>query len=79
MNTICPNYGGCRYVRVRDLEPDEAKWEATMAAYCYKEETFVTCRRYIIRKALWICPDFVLPDSKFTEEEVADRYEKGEE
>jgi len=74
----CPNFGGCRYVITEVVEPDAAIREATIEAYCHKEETFKTCRRYIIRKALWICPDFVLPDSEISEDEVADRYEKGE-
>jgi hypothetical protein len=79
MAKICPNFGGCRYVKTQVVEPDDAKREATINAYCLHEETFKTCKRYITRKALWICPDFVLPDSDISEDEVADRYEKGEE
>ena len=78
MGNICPNFGGCRYVRTEVVEPDATKREATIQAICQDEEKFKTCRRYQIRKALWICPDFVLPDSEITEDEVAERYEKGE-
>ena len=78
MSNICPNYGGCRYVRTQVVEPDDAKREATIKEFCLDEEKFKTCRRYTIRKALWICPDFILPESDISEDEVADRYEKGE-
>ena len=78
MGKICPNFGGCRYVNTKVVEPDDTRREATIEAYCLLEENFKTCRRYTIRKALWICPDFVLPDSDISEDEVAERYEKGE-
>jgi hypothetical protein len=66
-------------VKTQTLEPDDAKREAAIDAYCLNEENFKTCRRYQIRKALWICPDFVHPHSNISEDEVAERYEKGEE
>jgi hypothetical protein len=79
MAKICPNYGGCRLVQTDVVEPDSIKKEQYIDSYCLKEETFKTCKRYITRKALWICPDFVLPDSDITEDEVVDRYEEEEE
>jgi len=65
-------------VKALEVEPDDAKREATIEAYCLKEETFKTCRRYTIRKALWLCPDFVLPYTDISEDEVIDRYEEAE-
>jgi hypothetical protein len=41
-----------------------------------KEETWKKCKRYITKKSLWICPDFVLPDSDLTEEDVIEQVEK---
>lgn len=78
MSKICPNYGGCRLVQTDVVEPDSVKKEAYISTYCLKEETWKICKRYTIRKALWICPDFVLPDSDITEDEVVDRYEEME-
>jgi hypothetical protein len=78
MSKICTNYGGCRLVQTDMVEADSDKKEQYINSYCAKEETWKTCRRYTIRKALWICPDFVLPDSDISEDEVADRYEAGE-
>ncbi len=75
MAKICPNYGGCRLVQTEVVEPDDAKREKYIEAYCSREEAWKTCVRYITRKSLWICPDFVLPDSNLTEDEIIERYE----
>lgn len=78
MSKICPNFGACRLVKSEDVVTDDAKREAYISAYCLNEETWKTCKRYITRKALWICPDFILPDSDLTEDEIIDKYEKQE-
>lgn len=75
MTKICPNYGGCRLVQTDVVVPDSDKKEQYISFWCLKEETWKKCKRYTTRKALWICPDFVLPDSDLTEDEVVDRYE----
>lgn len=72
---ICPNAQGCRLVNTRVVEPDDAKREAYLSTYCNTEEAWKKCVRYITKKALWICPDYVLPDSDMTEEEIIERYE----
>lgn len=74
----CPNFGGCRFVKTEVVEPDTDKREAAIETYCLREETYMTCKRYITRKSLWICPDFVMPDSDITEDEVIERAERGE-
>jgi hypothetical protein len=58
--------------------PDSDKKDEYISSFCVNEENWKTCKRYTIRKALWICPDFVLPDSDISEDEVIDRYEAGE-
>jgi hypothetical protein len=78
MAKVCPNYEGCRLVRTAVVEPDDSKREAYIEAYCLKEETWKKCKRYITRKTLWICPDFILPDSDISEDEILDRCENGE-
>jgi hypothetical protein len=79
MYKICPNFGGCRLVKTDIVEPDSDKKEQYIESYCLNEETWKTCKRYTARRALWICPDFVLPDSDLTEDEIIDLYEKEEE
>lgn len=78
MSKICPNYGGCRLVQTKVVIPDDAEREKTMSAWCHEEDTWKNCKRYITRKSLWMCPDFVLPDTDLTEDEIIQKYEKGE-
>jgi hypothetical protein len=75
MSKRCPNYSGCRLVQTDVVVPESAMKEEYISSYCMNEETWKNCKRYTIRKALWICPDFVLPDSDLDEDEVIDRYE----
>ena len=78
MNKICPNFGGCRLVKTEVVVTDDAKREEYISAFCLKEETWKKCKRYTTRKALWICPDFILPDTDLTEDEIIDKYESQE-
>lgn len=76
MSKICPNYSGCRLVQTDVVEPDTERKRRYLSEYCEDEQNFKNCVRYTTRKALWICPDFVLPDSTLTEDEIVERYEK---
>ncbi len=76
MSRNCPNYVTCRLVNTNVVERDKAKKEHYITLYCLREETWRTCRRYTSRRALWISPDFILPDSNLTDDEIIDRYEK---
>ncbi len=67
---------GCRLVKTELVVADPLLRTAYINDYCRKEETWRQCRRYQTKKALWICPDFVLPDSDLTEDEIIDLYEK---
>ena len=78
MARICPNYEGCRLVQTDIVVPDSAKKAQYIASACQEEETWKKCKRYIIRKSLWFCPDFVLPDTNMTEDEIIDLYEDSE-
>jgi hypothetical protein len=76
MTKICPNYDGCRLVKTDVVEPDSRKKEIYLATYCVMDDNWRNCLRYITRKSLWICPDFVLPDGNLTEDEIIELYEK---
>jgi hypothetical protein len=48
-----------------------------MKTYCEAgEKKWNTCSRYRVKKELNLCPDFVLPDSDFSMDEVLDKMEK---
>jgi hypothetical protein len=76
MEKPCPNINGCRLVKTDAVVPNPDQKAAYISAYCHREETWRKCKRYQTKRSLWICPDFVLPDSQITEEEVIDLYEK---
>ena len=76
MEKPCPNINGCRLVKTESVVPEPEKKAAYIAAYCHLEETWRKCKRYQTKRSLWICPDFVLPDSEYTEEEIVELYEK---
>jgi hypothetical protein len=78
MAKICPNFGGCRLVTTDVVVPDKDKKDNYLADYCETEEKWKSCLRYTTRKSLWICPDFVLPDSNMTEDEIVEKYEEAE-
>jgi hypothetical protein len=76
MEKKCPNINGCRLVKTDVVVPDSDVKAAYMTAYCQREETWRKCKRYITKRSLWICPDFVLPDTDMTEDEIIDLYEE---
>lgn len=76
MEKLCPNYNSCRLVNTDVVVPDPAIKESYISAYCHKEETWKKCMRYLTKRSLWMCPDFVLPDTDMTEDEIVARYEK---
>jgi hypothetical protein len=76
MTKDCPNFKTCKLVNGDKVVPDPAEKEAYIEAYCRREESWRSCARYVTRKALWFCPDWVLPDSNMTEEEIIIRAEE---
>jgi hypothetical protein len=73
----CPNIETCRVVHSFDLVNDPSQRELYLATYCYAGEAgWSTCKRLQTKMALKLCPDFVLPDSDFSVEQILDRLEK---
>jgi hypothetical protein len=79
MSKLCPNYNGCRLVNTDVVEPDKDKKARYLVVYCEKDEEWKKCLRFVTRKSLWIAPDFLLPDSEMTEEEIIEKYENEKE
>lgn len=73
---ICTNYQTCRLVNVNYIVPDAGKKEIYISSYCRAGETaWNSCKRYITKKALNFCPDFVLPDSPGTPEDIMNKFD----
>ena len=71
----CPNYDQCALVS-RGLDMDEGAYKAYIDSFCCcKKEAWSSCMRFRAKKEIHFCPDFVLPDSHYTIEEIIDRFD----
>ncbi len=78
MEQVCPNISTCNLVVRDDLGINAKKKKEYMSKYCHRnEESWSVCTRYLTKKAINFCPDFVLPNSKMTPDEVIDKFDEG--
>ena len=57
--------------------PDEIKREENMELWCRKnKEVWSNCTRFNTKKSLGFCPDFVLPDTPLSIDEIVDKFEE---
>lgn len=76
-NFYCPNYQSCKLVQSIVIVPDEAMKKRYLSSYCEKnEESWVQCKRYIAKSELNFCPDFVLPDTALSAQEIIDEFDR---
>lgn len=78
MSKYCPNYGDCKLVQtdlvIKDDEVLKAKY---IADYCTSDkEVWEACKRYQTRMELHFCPNFVLPDTRLSIDEIMDKYDE---
>jgi hypothetical protein len=72
----CPNFDVCKLVSTAGFTGDEARRLRYMETYCKAgERHWGSCTRLVVKKALNFCPDFVLPDTAMTPDEVIDRFD----
>jgi hypothetical protein len=72
----CPNYKECRLVKAPDFKFSETTREAYLVKYCEdKESGWKKCKRFIAKSSLGFCPDFVLPDSDYSTDEIIDKFD----
>ncbi len=77
MEQICPNITTCNLVVRDDLGICEIDKKEYMTNYCNGDEkSWSVCTRYLTKKAINFCPDFVLPTSKMTPDEVIDKFDE---
>ena len=73
----CPNINSCRMVSTDLVVPDKNEKEEYMDNWCRKgEEIWSTCTRFHTKKALGFCPDFVVPDTTLSIDEIVDKFEE---
>lgn len=75
-NNICPNYSGCQVIHVAGFVNTEKKKLFYISKFCKSESAhWQKCKRFQTKNELNLCPDFVLPDTVFTIDEILDKIE----
>lgn len=73
----CPNMSHCRLVNSSDFPVDDTMRDDYIRTFCKGTHPgYNACRRYIVSRDLFLCPDFVLPDSIITLNDIFERIEK---
>jgi hypothetical protein len=73
----CTNINTCRMVSTDVVVPDKETKENLMNYWCRKDEnTWGNCKRYSTKKALGFCPDFVVPDTDLSVDEIVDKFDE---
>ncbi|MCB2221284.1 MAG: hypothetical protein KQI35_12875 [Bacteroidetes bacterium] len=74
---ICPNYDVCKLVTTEGFSGNEVRRQAYLTDFCHASESkWSNCSRYVTKKALNFCPDFVLPDTAMTLDEIIDKFDE---
>ena len=74
---ICPNINSCRLVTTSEVVPDIREKEAYLDIWCRDiEEKWLNCTRYSTKASLGFCPDFVLPDTALSLDEIIDKFDE---
>jgi hypothetical protein len=72
----CPNRSSCQVFTIEGFVESNLVREYYAKTYCDSvEQGWTKCMRFRTKKELNLCPDFVLPDSTITLDEVLDRLE----
>jgi len=72
----CPNYKECRLVKASDFPVSGESREKYLETFCENSELgWKKCKRFIAKNSLGFCPDFVLPDSTYTTDEIIDKFD----
>jgi hypothetical protein len=74
MENICPNYEKCPIFN-GILSGKEMTSQAYRKIYCESaEQKWNTCKRYMIKKEYGVCPPDLLPNTTYTLEQIAAKY-----
>lgn len=77
MKGNCPNAEVCKLYLVEGFTGNEEQRLDYKQSWCQSDETkWSSCTRYVVKEAIHFCPDFVLPDSVMTPDEVIDQFDQ---
>lgn len=73
----CPNILTCDLVNKPGFAGDDRRKEKYMTDYCHASESKRNrCMRFIMKNMYHFCPEFVMPDTKLSPDEIIDRFEQ---
>ena len=75
MSKICPKTQKCSLFNGNLLKRKESA-ETYKNLYCKSETKFKECKRYLISEEVGICPDFVMPNSSYSINEIVVKMKK---
>ena len=80
MNTEkCPNYDNCQLLLIEGFVPDKNRLKQYVETFCMgSDKGWLDCKRFQTKKTWNLCPDFVLPDTALSVDEILDRFEAQE-
>ncbi len=75
----CPNLATCKFMNSVRLLSDITQKSYYSENFCENYlAAYVKCKRFIAKSELGFCPDFLLPDSPETIDEIIDIIDKQE-
>jgi hypothetical protein len=73
----CPNYLTCQLIHVAGFVEPAARREHYAADFCNSsQEQWKNCKRFQVNTIFHFCPDFVLPDTSLSVDEIIDRFDQ---
>lgn len=72
----CPNYSSCKLVNTVGFTGDEQTRKQYIQVYCEADESkWNNCKRLIVKEKFHFCPDFVMPDTNLSPDEIIDKFD----
>jgi len=76
-DVICPNYNDCRLINKIDFSVNPDLKYTYLRNYCKSEKDgWTRCTRFLTKSELGLCPDFVMPDTAMSFDEILNEFEK---
>ena len=73
---FCPNLNNCKFINSAEVNglPERDYY---MSHYCRSNDScWKNCKRFEIKAVLGFCPDFVLPDSRMTIDQIIEMFDE---
>jgi len=77
MTSFCINYNTCPLINDPGFLQVKEKTDYYVETFCKGgKENWSICKRYLMKLRWNFCPDFVLPDTPDTTDEILDKFEE---